>query len=57
MLPAGREPTGTEEEATPEVDSEANKSIELDAIDGGDPALTAIHSGRRVPIYRKLGGV
>jgi ATP-dependent DNA helicase RecG len=55
MLPAGREPTGTEEEATPEVDSKANKSIELDAIDGSDPALTAIHSGRRVPIYRKLG--
>ncbi len=55
MLPAGREPTETDEEALPEVDSKANKSIELDAIDGSDPALTAIHSGRRVPIYRKLG--
>src|SRR6476620_10424472 len=55
MLPAAREPTATEEEAMPEVDSKANKSIELDAFDGSDPALTAIHSGRRVPIYRKLG--
>src|SRR6266850_901387 len=34
MLPAGREPTETEEEAMPEVDSKANQSIELDTIDG-----------------------
>jgi len=40
MLPAGREPTGTEEEVVPEVDSKANKSIELDAIDGSDPAAS-----------------
>lgn len=55
MLPAAREPTGSEEEAATEVDSKASKSIELDAIDSSDPALTAVHSGRRVPIYRKLG--
>ncbi len=55
MLPAGRAPAGAEEEAAPEVESKGNKSIELDAVDSSDPALTAIHSGRRVPIYRKLG--
>ncbi len=55
MLPAGRAPAGAEEEAAPEVDSKGNKSIELDTVDSSDPALTAIHSGRRVPIYRKLG--
>src|SRR6266850_7080349 len=36
MLPAGKEPTGTEEEQMPEADSKANKSIELDAIDSSD---------------------
>jgi ATP-dependent DNA helicase RecG len=54
MLPPGRD-SATHEEATPELDSKANKSIELDPADNSDPALTAIHSGRRVPIYRKLG--
>lgn len=37
---------------------EQNKTsevIRLDAVDSGDPALAVIHSGRRVPIYRKLG--
>src|SRR6185436_17597280 len=28
---------------------------ELDTIDHADPTLNAIHSGRRVPVYRKLG--
>src|SRR6185369_10864816 len=55
LLPAGSAPAAGEEEAAPEVDSKGNKSIELDAVDSSDPALTAIHSGRRVPIYRKLG--
>jgi len=32
-----------------------NKTHELDTVDSGDPALAVIHTGRRVPIYRKLG--
>jgi ATP-dependent DNA helicase RecG len=31
------------------------EAIGLDAADSGDPALAVIHTGRRVPIYRKLG--
>jgi ATP-dependent DNA helicase RecG len=54
MLPAATGPAETQE-AAPEGQSKAAKSIELDAVDNSDPVLTAIHSGRRVPIYRKLG--
>jgi ATP-dependent DNA helicase RecG len=43
------------EDANSEANTKAAKSIEVDPIDNSDPALTAIHSGRRVPIYRKLG--
>ncbi|HEV7797609.1 MAG TPA: ATP-dependent DNA helicase RecG [Pyrinomonadaceae bacterium] len=35
--------------------SKNNEAIGLDAPDSGDPALAVIHSGRRVPVYRKLG--
>ena len=28
----------------------------IDEEESGDPALAAVHAGRRVPIYRKLGG-
>jgi ATP-dependent DNA helicase RecG len=38
-----------------EGENQASGVIGLDAVDGGDPALAVIHSGRRVPIYRKLG--
>ena len=55
MLPAATAHGQREEEAAPEIDTKAARSIELDADDTSDPALTAIHSGRRVPIYRKLG--
>jgi ATP-dependent DNA helicase RecG len=36
-------------------DDKTNDAIGLEAPDSGDPALAAIHVGRRVPIYRKLG--
>jgi ATP-dependent DNA helicase RecG len=53
MLPASRGPG----HAADQVEIETN-SIET-AVDAeeerGDPALAAIHVGRRVPIYRKLG--
>ncbi|MGH9928420.1 MAG: ATP-dependent DNA helicase RecG [Pyrinomonadaceae bacterium] len=45
----------TETEEIDRVAESCSKTIGLDADDSGDPALTAIHSGRRVPIYRKLG--
>lgn len=53
MLPSPTEieapvPDKTEDTKTAEV-------IGLETPDSGDPALAAIHVGRRVPIYRKLG--
>lgn len=44
-------------DAETEVSSENKTSEEsvIDEYDSGDPALAAIHVGRRVPIYRKLG--
>jgi ATP-dependent DNA helicase RecG len=50
-LPDHSESVETE---TAEV-NKSNEVIELDVADSGDPALAVIHSGRRVPIYRKLG--
>lgn len=47
-------PTATLTEAGGEED-EKSPGVGLDAPDSGDPALAMIHSGRRVPIYRKLG--
>jgi ATP-dependent DNA helicase RecG len=56
MLPAVTEQaqTETEDEALVTV-GKAGRSVELDSGDSGDPALAMVHSGRRVPIYRKLG--
>ena len=55
MLPAASGEIATAE-ATRAGASKAGKAIELDAVDSSDdPALAVIHSGRRVPIYRKLG--
>jgi len=47
---AGGEPPAHEEDATDEsgADEEADE-------DASDPALAAVHTGRRVPVYRKLG--
>jgi ATP-dependent DNA helicase RecG len=36
-------------------ENKTNEAIGLDSVDSGDPALAVIHTGRRVPIYRKLG--
>jgi ATP-dependent DNA helicase RecG len=36
-------------------ETKTNLAVGLDTVDSGDPALAVIHSGRRVPIYRKLG--
>jgi len=53
MLPAA---TGAPETATAEPETKAGKAIELDTVDrSDDPELAVIHSGRRVPVYRKLG--
>lgn len=52
MLPSAE----TENAATDKsVENKTDDVVGLDAVDGGDPALAAIHVGRRVPIYRKLG--
>jgi len=53
MLPTapGRE---IADKGTP-VENKTDEAIGLDAGDSGDPALAVIHTGRRVPIYRKLG--
>src|SRR6266550_1545259 len=56
MLPPAQDAGDTQakkDERKNEVDSTAN-SIDADE-ESGDPALAAIHVGRRVPIYRKLG--
>jgi ATP-dependent DNA helicase RecG len=39
----------------PAVSAEPEETAEIETGDNGDPSLSAIHSGRRVPIYRKLG--
>ncbi len=36
-------------------ESKAAEAVALDAVESGDPTLAVIHTGRRVPIYRKLG--
>ncbi len=52
MLPSAE----TENAATDKsVENKTDDVVGLDAVDSGDPALAAIHVGRRVPIYRKLG--
>lgn len=54
MLAATR-PADSDNDELLDGDTKPAKSIELDAVDNSDPTITAIHSGRRVPIYRKLG--
>ena len=53
MLPAAPGPANDDTEGVGE--NKANEAIGLDTVDSGDPALAVIHTGRRVPIYRKLG--
>lgn len=65
MLPAAVQALPTENNELSKTDEEyeagemkgtkATQALGLDASDSGDPALAVIHTGRRVPIYRKLG--
>ncbi|HEV7684371.1 MAG TPA: ATP-dependent DNA helicase RecG [Pyrinomonadaceae bacterium] len=57
MLPATTGSTGpTAAEAEQASEGKAIKAVELDPAESNvDPALAIIHSGRRVPVYRKLG--
>jgi ATP-dependent DNA helicase RecG len=53
MLPSA---TGHESaDADSPGENKTDEAIGLEANDSGDPALAVIHTGRRVPIYRKLG--
>jgi ATP-dependent DNA helicase RecG len=52
MLPSA---TVADETAAGDENSQSSRVIGLDPPDSGDPALSVIHTGRRVPIYRKLG--
>ncbi len=54
MLPSAAD-VGRLTQIEPEARANRAEAIELDAADSGDPALAVIHTGRRVPIYRKLG--
>ncbi|HYY57883.1 MAG TPA: ATP-dependent DNA helicase RecG [Pyrinomonadaceae bacterium] len=38
-----------------EADADDEEGLEADMEEADDPALAAIHVGRRVPVYRKLG--
>jgi len=58
LLPAAAQPSEANVKAeadAPTGETKAAKALALDAPDSGDPALAVIHTGRRVPIYRKLG--
>jgi ATP-dependent DNA helicase RecG len=56
LLPAPAGPAQTQETTDPAEETKAGEAIALDVADSNDdPALAVIHSGRRVPIYRKLG--
>ncbi len=56
MLPAATDQAQTETAAEALVaGGKAGNAVQLDADDSSDPALAMVHSGRRVPIYRKLG--
>ncbi len=35
--------------------TEGATDSDLDTLESGDPALNVVHTGRRVPVYRKLG--
>ena len=51
---AAADEAGEDESAAVEADADAGNG-EGEEEDAGDPALAAIHVGRRVPVYRKLG--
>jgi ATP-dependent DNA helicase RecG len=51
MLPFPRAKEGTELA----VEGEPQSALEVDDDEPGDPELAMIHTGRRVPVYRKLG--
>ena len=58
MLPSSNEvvaPVTAQVTPTPDENKTNADVIGLETPDSGDPALAAIHVGRRVPIYRKLG--
>jgi ATP-dependent DNA helicase RecG len=59
LLPNAAQPSEPEdvkaEEDLQVGETKAAKAIGLDTSDSGDPALAVIHTGRRVPVYRKLG--
>ncbi|HEV7745034.1 MAG TPA: ATP-dependent DNA helicase RecG [Pyrinomonadaceae bacterium] len=57
MLPAATGAIGPTAAAAGEATAgKASRAIELDPVESNDdPALAVIHSGRRVPVYRKLG--
>ncbi|MDQ5846574.1 MAG: ATP-dependent DNA helicase RecG, partial [Acidobacteriota bacterium] len=52
MLPSSK---AKEDATSRKQDDNIAEENEVDEGDTGDPALAVIHSGRRVPIYRKLG--
>ncbi|HEV7859801.1 MAG TPA: ATP-dependent DNA helicase RecG [Pyrinomonadaceae bacterium] len=46
----------TEGDAGPEIElGDAGEALDVDEENEDDPSLAAIHVGRRVPVYRKLG--
>ncbi|HLO00193.1 MAG TPA: ATP-dependent DNA helicase RecG [Pyrinomonadaceae bacterium] len=51
LIPADMEATN----GSPETNRAPNEKVGVETVDSGDPALSAVHSGRRVPVYRKLG--
>ncbi|HYX40041.1 MAG TPA: DEAD/DEAH box helicase, partial [Pyrinomonadaceae bacterium] len=55
-----RSTTQEQDDASPHADDDASTGVETEAVEleeeeTSDPALAAIHVGRRVPVYRKLG--
>lgn len=52
MLPSSK---AKEDATSRKRDDNIAEENEVDEGNGSDPALAVIHSGRRVPIYRKLG--
>jgi ATP-dependent DNA helicase RecG len=53
MLPSRQADLDVESQRA--MEDETTEGTGLDDSDSGDPALAMIHTGRRVPIYRKLG--
>jgi ATP-dependent DNA helicase RecG len=52
MLPSTQ---AKDDAASRKQDNNVEDENELDEVNSSDPELAVIHSGRRVPIYRKLG--